>query len=177
MAATGADGGRDLDLQSLTRLGVRLTGRLRAVDGTRVRFADDLAETVAAGDAAATRMRAGVDAFVELAGLDLPEDPPAPDPEPWPPVGFETLDLRAAGIGTVVWGTGFSRSYGWLHVPVTDELGDVVQRRGVTPVPGLYFVGLRVMHRRDSHFIDGVGHDALYVAGHVADRARSSRAA
>ena len=51
-----------------------------------------------------------------------------------------------------------------------DPNGEIVQRRGVTPVPGLYVVGQRFQHRRDSNFIDGVRHDADYVARHVASR-------
>ena len=70
------------------------------------------------------------------------------------------LDLRGEGIGAVVWATGYRRTYPWLHVPVLDRHGEILHRRGVTPVPGLYVLGQRFQHRRDSNFIDGVRHDA-----------------
>jgi hypothetical protein len=35
----------------------------------------------------------------------------------------------------------------------------------VTPVPGLYALGLRFQHKRKSHFIGGVGEDASFLAG------------
>ena len=48
---TGKDGGHDLHYRTLQAMGVELVGRLAGVDGHHVRFADDLAESVAWGDA------------------------------------------------------------------------------------------------------------------------------
>ena len=50
----------------------------------------------------------------------------------------DDLDLAAAGITTIVWATGYRRIYDWLDVPVLDARGEIRQRRGVTPMPGLY---------------------------------------
>jgi putative flavoprotein involved in K+ transport len=92
-------------------------------------------------------------------------------PLPSPPAGaVGDLDLRAAGIGTVVWATGYRRSYPWLRLPVLDPSGEIRQRRGRTPVPGLYVLGQRFQHYRSSNFIGGVGRDAAFVADHIADR-------
>jgi putative flavoprotein involved in K+ transport len=66
-----------------------------------------------------------------------------------------------------VWATGFRRDYSWLHAPVFDARGEPVHRRGVSSAPGLYFLGLRWLHRRNSHTIDGVGADAAYLAGRI----------
>ena len=60
----------------------------------------------------------------------------------------------------MVWATGFGPSYPWLAVPVLDHDGHLRHRRGVTAAPGLYAIGLRFQHRRDSTFIDGARHDA-----------------
>jgi putative flavoprotein involved in K+ transport len=40
----------------------------------------------------------------------------------------------------------------------------------VTRVPGLYVLGLRFLHRRNSSFVDGVGPDARFVAAHLTRR-------
>jgi putative flavoprotein involved in K+ transport len=77
------------------------------------------------------------------------------------------LDLRATGITTVLLATGHRPDHGWLDVPVLDRQGAIRQRRGVTPIPGLYVVGQRFQHRRDSGFIDGARHDAGFVVGHL----------
>lgn len=58
-----------------------------------------------------------------------------------------------------------------------DRAGEPVQRRGVTAADGLYFLGLRWMHRRSSSFLDGVGADAEYLAAHIAERTRAPLAA
>jgi putative flavoprotein involved in K+ transport len=88
------------------------------------------------------------------------------------------LDLRAEGIRTVLWATGYARNYSWLKVPVLDETGEVLHDGGVTPSPGLYVLGLNFLRRRRSHFIDGVGLDAEDLARHIdCYVSRSHRAA
>jgi putative flavoprotein involved in K+ transport len=170
----GRPTGDNVDLATLHALGVRLAGRLTRVDGHRVAFANDLARTTAAADTRMRRVLAAIDRHVDDNGLAAevlePEniDPVTPD------AAFDSLDLHAAGITTVLWATGFRRDYSWLHVPVLDGSGEIRQRRGVTPAAGLYVLGLRFQHRRNSSFIDGVGHDARAVAAHIATRDRTS---
>jgi putative flavoprotein involved in K+ transport len=165
----------DLDLATLQGVGVELVGRLESVEGDRVGLADDLERTVAGADARMRRVLASIDRYTEESGLAtevLDADPP-------PPVhvhrGATSLNLRRQGINTVVWATGYRRAYPWLHVPVLDRRGEVLQRRGVTPVPGLYVLGQRFQHTRRSNFIDGVGADAAFVAEHLTGRTTSGR--
>jgi len=54
---------------------------------------------------------------------------------------------------------------------VTAPDGSVEQYRGVTAAPGVYVVGQRFQHRRDSGFIDGARHDAEAVVHHLLGRA------
>lgn len=156
--------GRDrpaVDLPTLHGLGVRLAGRLTDVAGTVVRFADDLPVTTGHADLQLRRLLRRIDHH--LGG---------PDPEAAPPrtvtaTGIDHVDLRREGMTTVIWATGFRRDYPWLRVPAVGADGEIRQRRGVTPVPGLYIVGQRFQHRRDSDFIDGVRHDAVAVADQI----------
>ena len=156
-----------LDLATVQAAGVQLTGRLLAVDGHRARFAPDLAATVAAGNARMNRVLDQIDRYVDEHGLARE----VLDAEPLEPVTVgdvpDELDLAAAGIATIVWATGYRRAYDWLQVPVLDERGEIRQRRGVTPVPGLYVLGQRFQYRRNSNFIGGVGRDAAFVAEHI----------
>ena len=138
-------------------------------------FDDDLIATTAASDAKLAELLARIDAFIAKAGL-----PVAAPPEPFEPtwtsalgVTKTTIDLRAAGIDTVIWATGFIRRYPWLHVPVLDQRGEIVHRDGITPVPGLFVLGLHFQRRRNSAFIDGVGDDAAFLADLIAGRAPS----
>lgn len=76
------------------------------------------------------------------------------------------------GVRTIVWATGYAPSYPWLDVDVFDARGEIVHTRGVTEVPGLFVLGMRFLWRRDSHFVDGVGRDAEFLASRIADRRR-----
>ena len=170
-------GGRALDLRVCASHGVVPHGRLLAVDGARVRFGDDLAMSVHGAELHARRFRERIDAFVAHTGLDAPPEPATePGPPAWTHDPPTELSLRAAGIRSVVWATGYRRDHSWLHAPVFDAAGAVVQRRGVTGAPGLYFLGLWFMWRRGSSSIDGVGADATYLADHIADRAARAAA-
>jgi putative flavoprotein involved in K+ transport len=170
----GSPDHRDLDLGTLAGDGVRVVGRLADADGTAVRLADDLADTMAAADRKLHRTLDRVDAAASAAGLDHTPGVVAPyRPVPLPvPATPTRLDLRAEGVTTVLWATGYRRRYPWLDAPVLDDRGELVQRAGATPAPGLFVLGLRFQTRRDSNFIDGVGHDAAIVAHHIRCRDR-----
>jgi putative flavoprotein involved in K+ transport len=163
----GGHPGRDLDLAALLDQGVRLTGRLERLRGARAWFGDGLAGAVGAADRQLHRFLDVVDRHIDGAGLAsevLPADRPRPFTVPVTPT---TLDLAGEGITTVVIATGFRPDHSWLAVPVTAPDGSIEQYRGVTPAPGLYVVGQRFQHRRDSGFIDGARHDAHAVTAHL----------
>jgi putative flavoprotein involved in K+ transport len=164
----------DLDLNVLQAGGVRLAGRLLAADGTRLTFAEDLRDRVAEADRRLDALLTRIDAIA-----DLEDAPKSRRPEPvHVPVTPNAADVRADRIETVVWATGFTRSYPWLHVPVVGvRTGTVRQRGGITPVPGLYTVGMRFQRIRKSNWIDGVGDDARLVAEHIAACTRARIAA
>jgi putative flavoprotein involved in K+ transport len=53
-------------------------------------------------------------------------------------------------VGVVVWATGYGSDYAWIHLPGVVREGQVVHRRGVAEVPGLYYLGLSWQHTRGS---------------------------
>jgi putative flavoprotein involved in K+ transport len=71
-------------------------------------------------------------------------------------------------VGVVVWATGYRSDYAWIHIPGVVREGHVVQRRGVTEVPGLYFLGLSWQHTRGSALLGFVNDDAAYLADRIA---------
>ena len=147
--------------------GVRLAGRLRALDGTIAGFADDLADTMVAAQDRLTRVLGGIDRYA-AATPGTAAGPPDPPPAIAAPAISSKLDLRRAGISAVIWATGFRPSYPWLAIPAFEGDGRIRHRRGVTAVRGLYAIGLRFQSRRNSTFIDGARHDAAYLADHIA---------
>lgn len=165
----GSDDHHSIDLGILQDAGVRLAGRLAGADGSLVAFEDDLEESVAVADAKLGQLLERIDAYARATGLALPAAEPIRPvrPEPAPPA----LDLRAEGIRSVVWATGYRRSYPWLRLPVLDGRGEIVHSGGVTAEPGLYVIGLQFLRCRKSSFIDGVGPDAHALARHIHARA------
>jgi putative flavoprotein involved in K+ transport len=157
---------RGVDLGVLQEAGVRVTGRLRALDGGQAVFDDDLADTVGAAQRRLDRVLAEIDRYADdLGSAVAPADPPPAIPVPPP---LSRTDLRRAGLAAVVWATGYRPSYPWLAVPVLDHDGRIRHRRGITDVPGLYAIGLRFQYRRSSAFVDGARHDAAYLADHIS---------
>ncbi len=166
--ATGHDGGHDLNLRTLQKLGVTLTGRLIGASGRRVRFAPDLAASVAWGDERYLQFTGLVRKVVAERGMTMPDlDPPAP----FDASMSEELDL--AGFGAVIFAGGFRPDYkSWLPWPqALDELGFPIQREGSsTVIPGLHFVGVHLLRKRKSSLLLGVGEDATIVARTIAAR-------
>jgi putative flavoprotein involved in K+ transport len=68
----------------------------------------------------------------------------------------------------VIWATGYRSDYSWIRLPVRDAAGRVQHRRGVTDVPGLYFLGLTWQHTRGSALIGWVADDAEFIAERIA---------
>src|SRR5690606_9083847 len=104
-------------------------------------------------------------------GLDLPEEPEAhvigADPKCLTHPVLE-LDLAKEGITTILWATGYALDFSWIKADIFDERGRPAHQGGVSPVPGLYFLGLPWLSMRGSSFIWGVWHDADRLAGHIA---------
>ena len=135
--------------------------------GHRIGFADDLATTVQQADTRLGRFLDLVDTHIDTVGLAAEVDPadrPAPLRIDRP---RRRIDLRAEGIGTVLLATGYAPDHPWLKVPVAGPDGHLRQVHGATPAPGLYVVGQRFQHRRDSATVDGARHDAHDVVSHL----------
>ncbi|MEF3309443.1 NAD(P)/FAD-dependent oxidoreductase [Paenibacillus sp. GYB004] len=78
-------------------------------------------------------------------------------------------DQSELKVDNVIWGTGFISDYGWIHIPgVVQPSGKPVHRRGVSPIEGLFFLGLPWQNRRGSALIGGVGEDARFLYEYVA---------
>jgi putative flavoprotein involved in K+ transport len=70
-------------------------------------------------------------------------------------------------VDAVIWATGYRPDHSWIKLPVTDPSGHPRHRRGVTDVPGLYFLGLSWQHTRGSALLGWVKHDAEFIAEQI----------
>jgi putative flavoprotein involved in K+ transport len=171
---TGAYGGHTIDYRRFAREGITLLGRVSAARAGVLEIAPDLGKRLADADLYYAVFLDMADEHARKHGLDLPAEPAAraqlPDPvcvtEP-----IRRLDLRAENINAVIWATGYGVDFGWIDLPAFDATGQPRQRRGISTVPGLYFLGLQWMSRMASSFMSGVGDDAAVLADHIAARA------
>jgi putative flavoprotein involved in K+ transport len=172
IAVSGANGGRTVDFRRLARDGMVLVGRTESFENNILHFAGDLEENIRAGDRNYLSVLDEADAYLATHGIDLPEDPGArvfgPDPD-CVTNPIRSLDVKAEGISSIVWATGYALDYSWLQVPAFDAKGRPDHRRGVSRVPGLYFLGLSWMTSRASPFIWGVWRDARELAARIAE--------
>jgi len=164
----GSDGRRTLDLNSLTRKGVRVTGRLAAISGNKALFSGSLRNVCALADLKMDRMLDTIDAWIDKHGHGIDTGPAtryAPtrvDDSPPLDVG-----LGSNGIRTILWATGYRPDYRWLDVPVLDRKGRIEHEGGVTRAPGLYVLGLPFLRRRKSTFIHGAEDDVRDIAAQL----------
>lgn len=161
---SGKDGGRTINLHRFCREGMQLLGHVRDGRGTKLAFAPDLKENLAAADEFAKEFKEGVDEFIEKQGLQAPEEDEAELRDGYEAPVITELDLEEAGIKTIIWATGYEFDFSWIDFPIFDEYGYPVQERGVTPQPGLYFLGLHWMHTIKSGLFLGIDEEAAYVA-------------
>jgi putative flavoprotein involved in K+ transport len=163
---SGAAGGRTVSYQDLARRGATLLGRAAGWDGRRLRLEPDVGANVWFADEVAARFRAAWDrqaaltsGRIEPAGQLDPADEPAPELYGAP--GPSSLDLRAAGITTVIWATGFGASTDWLPDGALDDA-----RR--PRLPRLHVVGAPWLTHRASGNLYGMAADAERVADALA---------
>jgi putative flavoprotein involved in K+ transport len=166
---SGRDGGHEIDLRRFALKGVKLHGSLADIQRTRVSFAPDLAKNLDDADEVYCSIRRDIDAYIVKAGIEAPVE--APFEKAWvPPVGNEALDLHDAGITSIVWASGFRADYSWIDLPSFDGRAHPRFTRGVSPVPGLYFLGLPWLHTWGSGRFLGVAKDARHLVDVIAER-------
>jgi putative flavoprotein involved in K+ transport len=167
LLVSGQRGGHDLHYRTLQAMGVRLLGRLVGVTGHRASFADDLADSVAFGDARYADIRKLLIEQLPTKGITAPE---LPDPPPFraePP-----LELDLTEFGVAIFTSGFRPDYTrWIRLPAFDAMGFPLTDNGAsTVVPGLYFCGVHFLRKRKSAVLFGVGEDAAIVAQSITTR-------
>jgi putative flavoprotein involved in K+ transport len=129
------------------------TGLIRKTTASRIGRRMEGRDTLIGSSPRAIRRRHGVrlrSRAVEAAGVS---------------VGFS--DGTKMNVGAVIWATGFRLDHSWVDVPVFDDAGRLVHRRGVTDSPGLYFLGLSWQHTRGSALLGWVRDDAEHIAQQI----------
>ena len=166
---TGRDGGHEIDLRQFAAEGVKLYGMLDTIDGDTITFRPDLANNLESADKVYLRICKMIDDYIVKAGIDAPAAEPYKVPwavteEP------RSLSLRGENITSVIWSTGFRADFSMVEIPVFDGRGYPGHYRGVTTVPGLYFLGLGWLWTWGSGRFSGIAEDARHVVEQIGTR-------
>ena len=169
---SGKNGGESLNLHQFARDGVVLLGHVRDARNGHLIIAPDLKEMLAKVDQFETNVLKMIDDYVVRTGLNAPTETIPQLRDGHAQETITELDLKAAGISTILWATGYDFDFSLVKLPVVDADGYPIQKRGVTEYEGLYFLGLPWTHNRRSGILFGVGDDAAYLAAHIGARER-----
>jgi putative flavoprotein involved in K+ transport len=164
---SGKDGGHSLNLHQFARDSVALLGHISGVQAGRVMFKPDLKESLAKSDKAEKDIIGKIDQRIQTVGINAPQETLPDLQDGYAAEEITELDLKSAGINTVIWAMGYNFDYSLVKLPVTDEDGFPIQKRGVTHYPGLYFVGMNWLSTRKSAILLGVNEDVESIIAHM----------
>jgi putative flavoprotein involved in K+ transport len=147
---------------------VQLLGRITNGENTKITLAGDLQESLAKVDKFESDVVKLIDEFIAKNGIDVPGESLPDLRDGYAVEDIRELDLASKGITTIIWALGYTFDFSLVKLPVTDNDGYPIQKRGVTDYPGLYFIGMPWLHKYKSGLLVGVGEDAAYVATRIA---------
>jgi putative flavoprotein involved in K+ transport len=164
---SGRDGGHSLNLHQFARDGVVLMGRLQDARDGSIWLAPDLKENLARADKFEADIVKLVDGYIAQNGIDAPRESLPELRDGYQAEEITQLDLRAAGITSLIWAMGYRFDFKLVKLPIFDGDGFPIQKRGVTAYPGLFFVGLPWLYKQKSGLLLGVGEDAEFIAAAI----------
>jgi putative flavoprotein involved in K+ transport len=166
--------GHTVSLQNLASQGVVILGRLLDIDSGNLILGDEAAAHVHFADEFSQRVKNDIDAYLSRLNITPPaleEDPAdAPDPLAQCISPLRQLNLKESNVSAVIWATGFTGDFSWIHLPVLDEQNKPIHERGVSRERGLYFVGFPWLNSRKSGIIYGVAEDANFIANAIREQ-------
>ncbi len=155
--------GYTVSLQSLARQGAVILGRLLDVEESYLILNDEAAAHVHFADNFSQRLKDNIDAYLLQSDIAFPplENDPADiaDPQTECVSPLRRLNRREAAVTAVIWTTGFTSDFSWIHLPVLSAEGWPIYQRGISPVRGLYLIGFPWLNSRKSGIIYGIDED------------------
>ena len=170
VSGKGSDGlGHSISLQRMEERGVILLGKLERIEDHLATFRDvrpQCQRAIAGTWAEFDKLSAIADLYYEAHPEPRHEDeerflPPEMTSGWTPRPSLPEIDLRGAGISTIVAATGFLAGWDWLRVEgILNHHGYPLGENGVAPVPGLFFMGMFNIQRLSSTCLRNGGRDS-----------------
>lgn len=164
---TGKDGGHTINLHQFVRDGIVLLGRVQQIENNFAYLAPDLKQNLAKADQFEYEFVQEIDHYIQKNGLDYPQETLPNLDDGFKQEEMLDFDLQSADIRTIIWATGYKFDFSWVKLPVFDNIGLPVHKRGATEWPGLYFIGMPFLHSGKSGLLYGAAEDAAYIASAI----------
>lgn len=169
--STDAERGNELSLQFLARQGTVILGKLVGASGTLVTFHSNVADSIKRADDFADSIKGMIDDFISDSQIQAPEvnEPGITEDNSlanviWSASQFHLHDYE---IGSIVWATGSTQNFGFINLPVFDQRKQLIHTNGVTPLEGIFLMGLPWQRSRKSGFIMGLKEDASFITTRI----------
>jgi putative flavoprotein involved in K+ transport len=161
---TGKNGGHTINMHQFTRDGINLVGRIRDIQNSLVTIEPGLHDCLRKADQFEEEFVQEVDRYIEENHLSAPEETLPHLDDGFRVEELTELRLDEAGISSIIWATGYTYDFSWVRCSVLDDDGLPVNDWGVTPCPGLYFIGMPFLHSGKSGLIYGCAEDTAHIA-------------
>ena len=163
--------GHTISLQQLHHDGVTLLGYLDRVKGNEFYFKNNLVENLQFADNFSAQVKSWIDQFITATQMDIPGPETdiadvAADPDHFQNA-LLSIDADEQNIKTIIWSTGFTTDMEWLHLPVLNKDGIPIHHQGISPIPGLYFMGMPWQRNLKSSLIFGTADDARAITNTI----------
>jgi putative flavoprotein involved in K+ transport len=169
---SGTGSGRDsMSLQSLSKSGAIILGKMNGADKTTVFFQQDAAQHIKFADEFSQKIKKMIDDHITENKLTAPaphyDEADIPDTDARCASNITSLDLEEKSINTIIWSTGFDHDHSYIKLPVFDEHGKLKHKDGIPEFPGIYFLGYQWLRTRKSPIIFGIIEDVKFVVDHL----------
>jgi putative flavoprotein involved in K+ transport len=172
---TGKEGGHNLNLHTFSRDGVHLLGHIATIQNGKLMLASDLKENLTKIDQFEEFIVQRIDNYIISRGLEAPLEALPVFKNGYKVPEISSLNLKDAGITTVIWAAGYNFDFSLVHLPIFDEFGFPVTDDGKTNFPGLYFAGLPWMPDQKNGLLVGVAESANRVATDILSQQNTSK--
>ena len=165
---SGTGSGRDsMSLQSLSKRGAMILGRVNKADSTKVFFNDDAAQHVRFADEFSQKIKTMIDDHILKNNLSAApahyDEADLPDPDASCASNITSLDLKENNINSIIWATGFDHDLSYIKLPVLDDKGRLKHKDGIPEFPGIYFLGYPWLRARKSPILFGIIEDVQFI--------------
>lgn len=166
VSGTGS-GKESMSLQSLSKKGAIILGKMNNANKKTVFFQQDAAEHVKFADEFSQKIKKMIDDYIIENNLSTPpvhyDEADIPDVDASCASNITSLDLKENNINTIIWSTGFDHDHSYIKLPVFDDKGKLIHNDGIPGFPGLYFLGYPWLRTRKSPILFGIIEDVKFV--------------